>query len=310
MKGLIQLIMGSALSINVVCAEHIRKPMILVSKKDQKNGQVQAFKGFIRAADQRRFEWQERYRSLSIREKIKNCDVYLFQPPVVEEGLSLFKERKYVDAARKFRAAGAAFRKIRRMRGNPATLASFYEMECARKVMDWEQLGSLMREFLPDSLLREDHQLQYEVNRVVWNGVREKNWKGLSGVLQREEWLERKMSGGLRAQVSFAHGLALEGVGQPIEALTAYNKVLVSDFAASEELTKPALLHCLRILMDQEEVKTAMKLYATEDHDENSLGMSYIREAIGLISLWEQFVGGGDELPKKYEKFRRFPSKE
>ncbi len=310
MKKLMAFMLIGAFGVQFAPAEKIPSPQILIVKPKQRGKGVQGFKGYITAADKRRFEWKERLKAtVTNREKLSDCTVYFIQPPVLTEAMSLFKGRKYADAAKEFEKAATAFRKIRRMKGNPGALSAFYQMECARKLKDWEQLNLLMGKFLTDSLLHEDHKLQYEINSVVWDAVRQKNWKGLNIVLNRDEWRKRKMPGAMRAQVSYAHALALEGIGKPIEALTAYNNVLVADFAASEELTKDAALNCLRILMDQEDVKTAMKLYSTEDHDDQSNGMSLIKEAIGLIGLWEKFIGGAEKLPKKYEKFLKYPPK-
>jgi hypothetical protein len=109
--------------------------------------------------------------------------------------------------------------------------------------------------------------------------------------------------------MSYCHGLALEGLDKPIQALTAYNHAFVSDFAASEEITRKAALNCLRIIDNDDSVKLAKKLYNTEDHNPDSTGAFLIKEGIALIKLWDKTLGNGATLPANYKGLLRFPPK-
>ncbi|MDB4382205.1 hypothetical protein N9Z40_04890, partial [Akkermansiaceae bacterium] len=124
------------------------------------------------------------------------------------------------------------------------------------------------------------------------------------------EWEERKLAGDLRAQVSYCTGLALEGVDKPLKALNAYNGAFVADFAASEVITRKAGLACLRILKTHEDVVLAMKLFGTDDFEENSNGAFLIKEGIALIKLWDKSLGGGEPLPAEYKVFLKYDKKE
>jgi len=278
--------------------------VLIVTDKD-------TFTGYMAAADKTHFLWRETADStLTRKQSQKTSTVYFLQPPELTEALELYKSRNYKDAAEKFTATAKAYRKVNEIKGNPSTLAGFYELECHRRMEDLEELLALAGKFDPENLTREFHQVQYEMYSVFWDAVRSKSWSRLDTICNDEKWRDRKLPGNLRAQISYCHGLALEGMEKPMKALNAYNNAFVADFSASEELTVKAASNCLRILLNHEDVKTAMNLYPTEDYSDDSNGAMLIKEGTALLKLWDKVLGAGEPVPAKYKEFLKFPPKD
>lgn len=277
--------------------------VLIVTDKD-------TFKGYMMDANATKFLWREDQKTLVTREQnIRTCTVYFLQAPEFTEALELYKSRNYKDAATKFAACTEAYSKLTEVKGNPSTLASFYEMECYRRLDDLETLAGLVGKFQPENLLHTDHKTQYEIYGVFWDAVRTKSWDRLDAICSDEKWRGRKLPGSLRAQIAYCHGLALEGAGKPIKALNAYNNAFVADFSASEEITRKSALSCLRIILDHEDVKTTMSLYPTEDYSDDSNGAALIKEATALLKLWDKVLGSGEAIPPKYKIFLKYPPK-
>ena len=268
------------------------------------------FTGWMMDATKSKFLWRETQETLVKREQsLLSCSVYFLQAPEFTEALELYKSRNYRDAAPKFAACAEEYDTLIEVKGNPATMASFYEMECYRRLEDLEKLAELAAKFAPDNLLYKFQKKQYEIYGVFWDAVRTKSWNRLDAICRDEKWRGAKLPGNLRGQIAYCHGLALEGAGQPVKALNAYNNAFVADFAASEEITRKSALNCLRIILDHEDVKTAMGLYSTEDYSDDSNGAALIKEATGLLKLWDKVLGSGESVPSKYKIFLKYPPK-
>lgn len=293
------LILGSSLG-SLFAAE----PQVLIITADN------TFKGLMVTADKSNFLWRETAKATVTRKQSRSsATVYFFEPPELTEALTLYKSRNYKDAAEKFASVEKAYRKVDEIPGNPSTLAGFYQLECFRRMGDFEALKTKVATFSPENLLQENHKLQYEMYRVFWDAVRTKSWPRIKSIANDDKWQKRKLPGSLRAQIAYCEGLALEGLGEFTEALIAYNRAFVADFSASEIISRQAAENCLRILLNDEEVKTTMKLYPTKDYSDNSNGARLIKEAIALLSLWEKTLGAGEKVPEKYKVFLKFPPK-
>lgn len=277
--------------------------ILIITDKD-------TFTGYMLDSNKTKFLWRESKISTVRREQsLRTCTVYFLQAPEFTEALELYKSRNYKDAATKFAACAEEYSNFTEVKGNPSTLAAFYEMECYRRLEDLEKLSGLVEKFDPENLLQTYHKVQYEIYGVFWDAVRTKSWNRLDQICRDEDWRNRKLPGSLRAQIAYCHGLALEGAGQPIKALNAYNNAFVADFSASEELTRKSALNCLRILHDHEDVKTTMELYSTEDYSDDSNGAALIKEATALLKLWDKVLGAGEKIPAKYKVFLKYPPK-
>lgn len=281
-----------------------KQPQILIITSED------AFSGLMVDANKTEFLWRETEKStLTRRQRLSSCTVYFIHPPEFIEAQELFKSRNYKDAAEKFAQCAEDYGKFVEVKGNPSTLAGFYQLECHRKLEDLETLMDLAGKYDPQNLLHENHLLQYEIYQVFWDAVRTKSWDRLAAICDDPKWRNRKMPGSLRAQLAYCEGLAREGTEKPIKALNAYNGAFVADFSASEEITRKSALNCLRIIMDHPDVKTAMELYPTEDYSDDSNGAVLIKEATALLKLWDKVLGSGDPAPAKYQIFLKYPPK-
>ena len=230
--------------------------------------------------------------------------LYFFEPDLFKEGKAFYENRDYESARGKFAACREAFKRTDDLAGNYSTLAGFYELECCRRLEDLEGLAQLLNDYVPAQLSREIHKNQVDLYSI-WDAVRTKSWPRLVGLtgqlLEEKKWTSSQL-----AQIFYCRGLALDGIGRKTDALIAFNGAFTADFTASEELTRKAVLDCLRIYREDEEVKLAIELHGTADEDKNSNGYFLLQEAVALVDLWDKALGGGEELPADYRTFLKY----
>ena len=304
MKTIVTTALVLATSLGSAFAQKEKEPRALMFT--DKN----VLKGWIVAANDKVVRYKETENSTVYRDlRLAAAKIYFLEPPEFTEAMELFKSRNYTEAKDKFEACAKIYKKVDEIKGNYSTLSSFFQMECLRKLEELAQLSPLIESLNFELLGRAEHHTQVKIYSVFWEAVRTKSWSRLDAIASDPEWRNLKVSGGLRAQMSYCHGLALEGIDKPIQALTAYNHAFVSDFAASEEITRKAALNCLRIIDNHDSVKLAKKLYNTEDHNPDSTGAFLIKEGIALIKLWDKTLGNGATLPANYKGLLRFPPK-
>ena len=304
MKKIVTTALVLASSLGSAFAQNEKEPRALMFEGDD------VLKGWIVAANDKVVRYKETENSTVYRDlRLSTAKVYFLEPPEFTEAMELFKSRNYAEAKDKFEACAKIYKKVDEIKGNYSTLSSFFQMECLRKLEELAQLSPLIESLNFELLGRAEHHTQVKIYSVFWEAVRTKSWSRLDAIASDPEWRNLKVSGGLRAQMSYCHGLALEGIDKPIQALTAYNHAFVSDFAASEEITRKAALNCLRIIDNHDSVKLAKKLYNTEDHNPDSTGAFLIKEGIALIKLWDKTLGNGATLPANYKGLLRFPPK-
>jgi len=268
------------------------------------------FKGFIIASDDANILWKETENSTTRRKaSLATHKVYFLQPQEFSEAMEAYKGRNYEAAQPLFKGCYEKYKSVRTIPGNYSTLAGFYEMDCARRLEDLDTLAALHSQFDPEKLLHEFHKTQFKIYGVFWDAVRTKSWARLDAVVMSEEWRNARLPGNLRTQICYCHGLALEGMNEPVRALNSYNGAFVGDFAATGELAKKAALNCMRILAEHPDVQLTMDLYNTEDYSRDSNGAFLIKEGTALLSLWDKTLGGGDKVPEKYKIFLKYPPK-
>ncbi len=261
---------------------------------------------YIEAASERAVRYTSNPKSLNRIDKLRIDiqSIYFFEPALYREAMQQFESRNYKEARELFAKCKQAFEKIKELPGNYGTLAGFYELECARKMNDLAGLKQLLDTYQPASLLRECDKNQQEIY-PLWDAVRSKSWPRLDSLAK--EMLERKdWTGSHLAQIYYCHGLALEGLGRPTDALNAFNAAFTADYTASEVITRMAAENCLRILKNHDEVKLAMELWGTDDEDPNSTGYFLLQEAVALCDLWKKALGVGTPLPSEYSGFLGF----
>ena len=197
--------------------------------------------------------------------------------------MDLYQARKYVEAKAMFAAIKTRFSPVRALENNPASLAGFYELECLRRTGDLDGLATALQTFSKDALTRETQQRQLELY-LLWDSVRTKSWDRLDQLAK--ERANSRLPGDQRAQVAYCHGLAMEGLGRPREALSVYQIALTADAGASEEIARQAALRILAIH------KAAP-----------SRSQADLAEAAAMAHLFEISLGTGTPLPAEYKEF-------
>jgi len=233
--------------------------------------------------------------------------IYLYEPREFSVAMDLYQGRKYQEAKAAFAAVKDRFKSISALENNHSTLSAFYEMECMRRLGDLDGLAAALQKFLKEPLTRETQLRQIEIY-VLWDAVRTKSWDRVD-ILARERD-KTKLPGDQRAQVAYCHGLALEGLERPSEALVAYSIAMTADAGASEEIARLAALRVLSIHKANPEVQTAIKVWGTADENKNSKGYSDLLEAASVAELFELSLGAGSPLPSDLKVFLKYKVKE
>jgi len=216
--------------------------------------------------------------------------IYFREVPIFTEAMALYKSRKYAEAKAKFLECEEAFKNVDTAPNNYGSLAGFYALECSRRSFDLDALSAGMEKFRKEGLTRENHLQQLEVNSF-WEAVRLKDWERLNRL--SKDWRSRKVTGSQRAQIAYCHGQALEQLSKKnpkliTDALNAYNMALSADFTSSTELVIGAASNALRIYSKDPEVKLAIKLWGSDDENQNSAGYQRLLEANALVKLYNQ----------------------
>lgn len=262
---------------------------------------------WLTAASEKAIEYKVTPESVDLKRlpRAKIDTIYFFEPESFSGAMTSFLNRDYKGAQEQFTGIREAFKKLEEIPGNFSSLAGFYEMECARKLGDYETLETLRGNFLPEKLIREDHRNQYELY-AMYKAIQGKSWTRLRRLA--DELLERDTdwTNSHLAQIYLGKGMALEGEKKTKSALNALNLAFTADFTASEEVVKEAVLACLRIYEADESVKLAKELFGTPDERPGSDGHQLLMEAASLARLWESALGGGEPLPKEYQNFLKY----
>lgn len=214
--------------------------------------------------------------------------------PAFTTAMDLYQGRKYLEA----KAAFAQITKLPKAAPETAMLAAFYELECQRKLGDLDGLAKAIRKFVKNPALGGERLRQLEIDSL-WEAARTKSWDKLDS-LAKPRLLER-LPGDQRAQVAYCHGLALENLALPLEALNAYNTAMTADAGASEEIARQAALGVLRIHLADAEVQAA--LTGPPETTLESPGVSQLKEAAAVAALFELTLGAGTPLPAEFKKF-------
>lgn len=232
--------------------------------------------------------------------------IHIIEPREYSSAMDLYEARKYEEAKAEFIKVKERFKPIQAMENSPAALAAFYEMECLRKLGDLDGLAAALQSFIKDPLTRESQLRQLELY-ILWDAVRTKSWDRLE-ILAKER-ATSPLPGDQRAQVAYCHGLALENLNRPGEALIAYSTAMTADAGASEEVARLATLRVLAIHLANKDVQIAMKAWGTKDENKNSKGYADLVEAASVAHLYEMSLGAGKPLPPEYKELLKFKPK-
>lgn len=233
--------------------------------------------------------------------------IYLYEPRDLTAAMDLYQARKYEEAKAAFIAVKARYQPLALLDNSPSVLAAFYEMESLRKLGDLDGLEMALQKFDKRQLTNENLQRQVDLY-VLWRVVHGKNWQSVENLAK--ERAKTRLPGDQRAQVSYCHGLALEELGRPVEAINAYQTALVADSGASEEITRKAAERILSILSKDPDVQRAIKDWGTPLENKNSPGYPKLLEASAMALLYEKLaLGGGSPLPAEFKDLKQYRPK-
>lgn len=243
--------------------------------------------------------------------KPKLESVYLYEPPIFSDAMSLYRARNYTEAKLKFAECEVAFKAVDTLPDNYATLAGFYKMECSRRMFDLTALSSELEKYRKNGLTRENHLQQLEIY-AFWEAVRLEDWERLDRLALSPAWRNRKLPASLRVQIEYCHALALDHLaqkdpGKVTDALNAYGRAMNANAATSIEIVLEAANRALLIYSNDKDVKIAMRRWKTEDEKPNSIGHQRLLEANALVKFYQQ--SGFDEirpLEPASEKFTKY----
>lgn len=241
--------------------------------------------------------------------KPKLQSVYFYRPEIFSEAMGLYHARNYAEAKAKFAECETTFKKVDDLPDNYSSLAGFYKMECSRRMFDLAALGTELEKYRRSGLVRENHLQQLEVY-TFWEAVRLKDWERLDRLAL--SWRDRKLPAGLRVQVEYCHGLALDHLAQQdpgrlIDALNAYSRTMCANAASPIEIVLEAANNALRLYANDSGVKLAIKNWKTEDEKINSPGYQRLIEANSLVKFYQQ-VGFNEirALAAEYANFLNY----
>ncbi len=293
----------SALAIAAIAQTPFQTPALLIKE----DGSVQ--RAFLVSATKS----QLTYRETAVATETANARVldyktiFLYEPREFTEAMDLFQARKYEEAKQKFIAVKDRFKPVYAVENSHAALAAFYELEGLRKLGDLDGLAAALQQFDKSPLTRDTQLRQLELY-VLWDAVRAKDWATLEGLAR--ERAKTRLPGDQRAQVAYLHGLALEGLARPDEALFAYQTAITADAGASEDVARQAALRLLAILNQHPEVQKAIQAWDTPQQNKNSAGYTKLIEASAIARMFEQSLGAGAPLPVEFKGLLKYESKD
>lgn len=228
--------------------------------------------------------------------------VFECEPSEYSKAMELYQARSYSEAMAKFAAVKKEFLPLESLDDSHASLAAFHELECLRKTGDLARLATALQHFPKGRLTRDSQRRQLELY-VFWDAVRTKDWTRLDGLAK--ERANVRLPGDQRAQVAYCHGLALEGLGKPDDALMEFNTALTADSGASEDIARRAALRILGIYQRDPAVRAALKSKGSEKDGASSEGRRRLAAAMAVAGLFEKSLGAGVALPTEFKEFRR-----
>lgn len=245
------------------------------------------------------------------------ASIFQVRPKEFVEAVELFENREYAEALKKFIAVKQKYAKIADMPNSIPALAGLYELDCYRKLKQFDKLAKAEKVFSKGvHLTRQSHKDQLKIYKL-WGNLED----GELGVIAREyeqNWKTKKLPNYLRAQVEFLYGKSLEKNNQKGKSLIAYAKAMTADFAASEAITAAALKASFDLVENDKEAQEIRKLWDARDRDNlkpKLFTMPFYRllEAGGLVKVHNKLGLSGYntdgsivELDKRYAKYAKY----
>jgi len=207
--------------------------------------------------------------------------IWLFEPKDVTAAKDLYESRKYKEALTAFKKLQVTYRDFKYLNDSYFETAEYYEMECYRKLKDYNSLSKRLETYRPDRLTRPGVVAQTKIYRL-YDAIHKKDWSRLE-TLCDDYIKDPELTLSQRAQISYGFGLAYDGQKRYDDALNAFATAM------------------------NKEVQVAMRLWKTEDEETNSAGYRKLAEANALARLYDTAgLGFGVALPADYKKFQTF----
>lgn len=218
---------------------------------------------------------------------------HVVEPQEFSQAVELYQSRRYQDARAAFATVRDHYLPVATVPDNPSTRAAFHEMECLRRLGDLDGLHAALAAFHPAPLTRPVQIRQVGIY-ALWEALRVKDWQALDRLAQAYQ--DIPLPGDQRAQVAYCHGLALEALGRPDDALDAHQTALTADAGATEEIARQAALRILAIHLADPEVKQALAGQATPR------GSTRLQEASAVATLFVKSLGSDAPLPEEFRQ--------
>jgi len=248
--------------------------------------------------------------------------IYIARPKDYIDAVELFESRKYDQALAAFLAIKEKYANFSDIENSLPALAGLYELDCYRKLRQYEKLAKAEKVFGKERwLTKESHKQQMQIYKL-WVMLGDKQSHSAIVKEYNDKWRTLKLPNYLRAQVEFLHGKAQESLGESGEALIAYSKAMSADFAASEVLTLEALNASFNLIENDEEAQEIRKIWDRGDSDlmepkVNTRPYMRLLEASGLARIHDKLGLSGYNsqgkmvpLPEKYRKYLKYTETE
>lgn len=233
--------------------------------------------------------------------------LFIFEPQDYLEAVDLYEARKYEQAKAALEKVSKKYAAITGVPNNPAVMASYYHMECLRKLSDLEGLRQALQTFKREDLTYKTHLQQLEIY-LIWDAVRAKTWDKVVELTTARE--AEKLPADQRAQVAYCQGLAYEAQGKTTEALLALQTAMTADSGDSEIITRDAALKLMSIIVADPDVKEAIETFEASGGKTLTRGYTKLLQGAAVAGMFEHHLGSGMPLPSAYKgilKFRKLP---
>ena len=224
--------------------------------------------------------------------------IFFYRPSSFHKGLESYKLGKFNEAKAAFQTCKKEYQGLKILLGNYSVLASFYEMECARRSGDLESLDKLLDSFRPEALINENFINQLSIY-PFWNAVKSRSWDKM--LLLAKQWDKKKLPAYQRAQVSYCHALALQAKGEEEESLLKFNEVLALSNLKEVDLVENACEKIIDTILAKPGTMDVKKKLRTDKAKKNSTAYYQLLEAASVARLWNNLTNQTRKLPSKYK---------
>jgi len=222
--------------------------------------------------------------------------VFIYRPEIYTDALEAYHDGDLKAAQKMFSKCKTDFQLFKNTENSYPLLASFYEMECARRLGDYKTLDNLQKLFIPKNLKIESHRSQVEVY-TAWEAYNGKDWSRLLAMMP--EWEKKNITATQRAQLEYCFGAALMETGEINRARVAFSSSLaLNQFKEPELFILAAKRGIDSILADKRVDTIKSKVLGGEEITDPTRTYYKLLEAVSIARMWDEHV---DSLPEKLD---------